>query len=150
MSFQSQFQSRLTALKERQPQVFPAHLFPDEYARAAVLLLFWPGADDVVEVVFTRRTETVSNHRDEVCFPGGVFHAGDKDMSATALRETQEELGIDPAGITIMGRLDDAYSIAGHHVTPFVGWTGKSPGMTANSNEVAEVMIADVREVITP
>ena len=150
MSFRTRFQERLATLKERKPQTFPEYLFPDEYSRAAVLLLFWPGPDDAVETVFTRRTETVSSHRGQVSFPGGVFHPGDDDMAATALRETQEELGIDPTVVTIKGRLDDAYSIAGHHVIPYVGWTGKAPEIAANSNEVAEVIIADVRELTRP
>ena len=113
-------------------------------------MLFWPASDDAVELVFTRRTETVSSHRGQVSFPGGVFHAGDVDLAATALRETREELGIDPGAITIMGRLDDAWSIAGHHVIPYVGWTGKAPGMTANSTEVAEVIVADVQVLLRP
>ena len=150
MSFASHFCKRLSALKDRDPQTFPEHLFPREYSRAAVLLLFWPGPDDAVELVFTRRTETVSSHRGQVSFPGGVFHAGDEDMAATALRETREEIGIDPGVITIMGRLDDAWSIAGHHVIPFVGWTRAAPEMKANSNEVAEVIVADVRVLLRP
>ena len=150
MSFSAWFRERLAALSERKPQTFPESALPVKYSRAAVLMLFWPGPDDAVEVVFTKRTETVSSHRGQVSFPGGVFHAGDKDMAATALRETQEELGIDPGAVTIMGRLDDAYSIAGHHVVPYVGWTGKAPGISANSNEVAEVIIADVRVLLRP
>lgn len=150
MSFTSQFRKRLSALKERQPQTFPDRLLPDEYSKAAVLLLFWPGPDDAVELVLTRRTETVSSHRGQVSFPGGVFHAGDEDMAVTALRETREEIGIDPGVITVMGRLDDAWSIAGHHVIPYVGWTHEAPEMKANSNEVAEVIVADVRVLLRP
>lgn len=150
MSFTTRFRERLAALEERKPQTFPEHLFPRAYSRAAVLLLFWPGPDDAVEVVFSKRTETVSSHRGQVSFPGGVFHAGDEDMAATALRETREELGIDPGAVTIMGRLDDAWSIAGHHVIPYVGWTEKAPGMAVNTSEVAEVIIADVRVLLRP
>ena len=150
MSFRTWFQERLAELNERKPQTFPEHLLAGKLSRAAVLLLFWPGSDDAVEVVFTRRTETVSSHRGQVSFPGGVYHTGDTDMGATALRETQEELGIDPGAVTIMGRLDDAYSIAGHHVIPYVGWTDKAPEITANTDEVAEVIIADVRVLLLP
>ncbi len=150
MSFRTWFQERLAELKERKPQTFPEHLLPDTFSSAAVLLLFWPGPEDAIEVVFTKRTETVSSHRGQVSFPGGVFHAGDEDMAATALRETQEELGIDPGAVTIMGRLDDAYSIAGHHVIPYVGWADKAPEITANAGEVAEVIIADIRVLLLP
>lgn len=150
MSFVTWFRERLAALNERKPQTFPESALPGEYSRAAVLLLFWPGPDDAVEVVFTKRTETVSSHRGQVSFPGGVFHSGDKNMAVTALRETREELGIDPCSITIMGRLDDAWSIASHHVVPYVGWTDRAPEITANADEVAEVFTADVRELLRP
>ena len=150
MSFRTGFQERLAELEERKPQTFPEYLLPGRCSRAAVLLLFWPGPDDAVEVVFTKRTETVSSHRGQVSFPGGVFHAGDTDMAATALRETQEELDIDPGAVTIMGRMDDAYSIAGHHVIPYVGWTDKAPEITPNTDEVAQVIIADVRVLLLP
>ena len=150
MGFSAWFRERLPSLRERRPRTFPENLLPDEYSRAAVLMLFWPGPDDAVEIVFTKRTETVSSHRGQVSFPGGVFHAGDENMAATALRETWEELGIDPGVITIMGRLDDAWSIAGHHVIPYVGWTDRAPGIAVNADEVAEVILADVRVLLRP
>ena len=150
MNFTRWFLERLSQLEQREPQTFPARVLPEGHSRAAVLILFWPGPDDTVEVVFTKRTDTVSSHRGQVSFPGGVFHAGDDNMAATALRETQEELGIDPAAVTIMGRLDDAYSIAGHHVIPYAGWTDRKPAMTANTREVAAIITADVGALLRP
>ncbi len=150
MGFCAWFQQRLHSLRQRKPQTFPDSLLPGEYSRAAVLILFWPGPDDAVQVVFTRRTETVSSHRGQVSFPGGVFHEGDETMAATALRETREELGIDPETVTLMGRLDDAWSIAGHHVVPYVGWTERAPVITPNAGEVAQVITVDVRVLLRP
>jgi len=150
MGYKVRFYNRLLALQARQPQTFPQHVLPEQYSNAAVLLLFWPGDDDGVEVVFTRRTETVSNHRGQVSFPGGGYQEGDVDMSATALRETEEELGVDPALITLMGRLDDAFSIAGHHVIPYVGWAHESPQITPDKSEVAEVIIGDIEVLSRP
>lgn len=150
MSFTKWFRKRLPSLRERRPQTFPEDLLPDEYSRAAVLMLFWPGPDDAVEIVLTKRTETVSSHRGQVSFPGGVFHTGDEGMAATALRETREELGIDTDTVTVMGRLDDSWSIAGHHVIPYVGWTDRTPEITPNTDEVAQVIKADVRVLLRP
>lgn len=150
MGFCAWFRERLSFLRQRKPRTFPDRLLPGKYSRAAVLMLFWPSPDDAVQVVFTRRTETVSSHRGQVSFPGGVFHVGDENMAATALRETEEELGIDPCAVTIMGRLDDAWSIAGHHVVPYVGWTDRAPAITPNAGEVAQVITADVRILLRP
>ena len=74
----------------------------------------------------------------------------DASVAAAALREAQEELGIDPAKVKLMGRLDDAWSIAGHHVIPYIGWLDERPEMVANESEVAEIMIADVELLMRP
>ena len=49
-----------------------------------------------------------------------------------------------------MGRLDDAWSVAGHHVIPYIGWLEQRPQMIPNEHEVAEVMIADVQMLMQP
>jgi len=150
MEFRNRFYSRLAALPEREIFEFPQHVLPEGHKTAAVLLPFWPSENNSVEVVFTRRTDTMSSHAGQVSFPGGRVDPGDISIAAAALRETNEELGIDPAVVKIMGRLDDAWSVAGHHVVPFIGWLEQRPQMLANAQEVAEVMIADVQILMQP
>ena len=109
--------SRLTSLL----QAFPRQtIAPGTLRAAAVLVPLFPrnGRDFLL---FTERTAHLEHHAGEISFPGGGFDAGDTDLSATALRETEEELGIARTQIELLGRLDDFYSVHGYHVVPFVG-----------------------------
>ncbi|MCX7678878.1 MAG: CoA pyrophosphatase [Spirochaetes bacterium] len=72
-------------------------------------------------VLLTKRTSNVATHRGEVSFPGGKCDESDKDALFTALRETEEEVGIPATDITILGEFDEYFSIWGFHVSTFVG-----------------------------
>lgn len=148
--FRDFFLRRLEALPARKIQTIPKELFPPTHRSAAVLMLFWPGAGPGVDVVFTRRPEHMPSHPGQVSFPGGKQDPGDASHVETALRETREELGIDPGRIRVMGRLDDAWSFAGHHVIPVVGWLDSAPEVVPNPAEVAEVLVADVEMLLRP
>ncbi|MBI2993799.1 MAG: CoA pyrophosphatase [Gammaproteobacteria bacterium] len=149
MTFREFFFDRLEALGQRQPHTFAPDALPGEHRPAAVLMAFWP-AGEGVQTVFTKRPEHMPSHPGQVSFPGGRMHAGDASIEETALREAREELGIDPASVRIMGRLDDAFSIARHHVIPFVGWIEERPRLAPDADEVEEVIIADVETLLRP
>ena len=91
-----------------------------QYREAAVLLLLYPrNGEDYV--VFTRRTDTVGHHKGQISLPGGSRDPEDSDAVATALRETQEELGLDPSLVSITGTLRDTYvPVSGFVITPVV------------------------------
>jgi len=150
MGFREHFYKRLQQLPERVVMQFPAGTLPERYKTAAVLLCFWPAGDDRVELVMTRRTDNVSSHQGQVSFPGGRVDDADLSYADAALRETWEELGIASELITIMGRLDDAWSRFGHHVIPYVGWLEQRPPLCPNPREVAEVLIADMATIMRP
>ena len=147
--FEAFFFERLSGLAGRIPHEFPQELIPTGHRPAAVLLMFWPVDSGSVEMVLTRRTEQVSSHRGQVSFPGGGV-GDDETYESAALRESYEELGIAPELVTIMGRLDDAWSRNGHHVIPYVGWLEKRPAVTPNPREVAEVIFADMETLLRP
>jgi len=150
MSYREHCLERLHALAGREIQEFPAECLPADCHPAAVLIPLWPTATGNVEVVLTRRTETLPTHRGQVSFPGGRHQAQDDSLERTALREAGEELGIPDSAITVMGRLDDAWSFQGHHVVPYVGWLESRPAMQPDPGEVAEVIIADVEMLRQP
>jgi len=93
---------------------------PQVLVSAGVLVpLFFK--DRVAHMLFTQRTFTVKDHRGQISFPGGVRHQSDPDLRATALRETQEEIGLDPQVVEVLGLLPPLDTITGYRITPFVG-----------------------------
>ncbi len=150
MSLSEHCYRRLLALAGRDTQEFPPQLIPADSHSAAVLIPLWPTPAGGVETAFTKRTDTLPTHRGQVSFPGGRRHAGDASLERTALREAGEELGIPADCITVMGRLDDAWSFQGHHVVPYVGWLRQRPLLRPDPNEVADVIIADLATLGQP
>ncbi len=108
---------RLTSLL----RAFPRQTIPPGALRAAAVLVPLFQRDGRVYLLFTERTAHLEHHAGEISFPGGGFDDGDADLSATVLRETEEELGITRSRIELLGRLDDFHSVHGYHVVPFVG-----------------------------
>ena len=102
-------------------QIFPRRTIPLDSLRPAAVLLPLYQRDTRDYLLFTERTAHLEHHAGEISFPGGGQDVGDANLGATALRETEEELGITRTRIKVLGRLDDFYSIHGYHVVPFVG-----------------------------
>lgn len=90
------------------------------YRKAAILVLFME-KDGSPHVVLTLRTDRVSTHKGQVSCPGGGFDSTDRDFLHTALRETHEEVGIDPSLVEVIGEFDEYISIMGFKVYVFVG-----------------------------
>jgi len=105
---------------------------------AAVLLLVVNHADEPT-VVFTQRTAHLADHAGQISFPGGRVEEGDEGPAGTALREAQEEVGIDPAGIEILGELPDYHTSTGYRVRPVVGWAEPPVTWSPDPHEVADV-----------
>ncbi len=106
---------------------------------AAVMLLLYP-KDGEFCVLLNRRSMTVEHHKGEMSFPGGARDPEDADFADTALRETEEEMGIARNDITILGRLDDNVTRSNFLVKVFVGTIPHPYEFNPSSHEIAEVV----------
>jgi 8-oxo-dGTP pyrophosphatase MutT (NUDIX family) len=107
--------------------------------QAAVLLPLFKNATDY-HLVFTKRTDTLTHHKGQVSFPGGSFEPADGDLLTTALRESYEELGIQPDHVSVLGRLDDLETFSTNFtISPFVGLIPYPYPFRPNPVEVAIV-----------
>ncbi len=105
---------------------------------AAVLVpLLWQ--DDEWHLLFTRRTERVESHKGQVSFPGGACDEGESTPEETALREANEEIGIQPRAVHLLGRLANMITITGFRVTPVVGVIPWPAVFRIGEHEVARV-----------
>ncbi|TLM65470.1 MAG: CoA pyrophosphatase [Deltaproteobacteria bacterium] len=129
---------------------FPQRTIPRETLRPAAVLLPLLIRDGEECVLFTRRTEHLPHHAGEISFPGGAAHPDDPDLAATALRETEEELGIPADRVALHGRLDDFWSIHGYHVVPFVGTIPHPFPYRIAGHEIAELIEAPLDHFRTP
>ncbi|ALX66229.1 NUDIX hydrolase [Microbacterium sp. XT11] len=105
-----------------------------------------------LDVLLQRRAATLSSHPGQVSFPGGRREPGDADAVATALREAQEETGLDPAGVEVLATLDELPLAASNHVvTPVLGWW-RSPSRVAavDHAETVEVFRVPVAHLLDP
>jgi 8-oxo-dGTP pyrophosphatase MutT (NUDIX family) len=95
--------------------------FPAEARlRCAAVLVPLTFIDREWHVLFTRRTDLVESHKGQVSFPGGACDDGDETAEATALREAEEEIGLAPIDVRLLGRLDSMITVSSYEVTPVV------------------------------
>ena len=98
------------------------NVITDQESKAAVLLLLHGDPHDPL-IILTRRASHLKSHAGEVAFPGGMKESHDIDLLATALRETEEEIGLPSSAVNFLGRLPaDSPSINNIRVAPFMGW----------------------------
>lgn len=117
---------------------------------ASVLALLYPN-DDALNLVLTRRQDTLRGHAGQVSFPGGKRDPEDLTFEDTALRETREEIGIEPDTIHIIGTLANFYvPPSNFNIYPFVGYIDYVPTFAPNPSEVAQIITFPVDELLTP
>ncbi len=106
--------------------------------------------DAAPHLLFTQRTFTVKDHRGQISFPGGVRHQCDPDLRATALRETQEEIGLDPQVVEVLGALPPVDTITGYRITPFVGVIPHPYDFRPNPLEVKRLLLLPLEDFYEP
>jgi len=126
----------------------------DDNALSAAVLVPLYRLGDELHVVFTKRTMLLRTQQGHISFPGGRREPGDRDLLGTALRESFEEIGLDPGRVEIFGRMDDFWTRGGQTlVAAFVGLIdpliSPYPWRPAEA-EVAEILEVPVRHVLDP
>lgn len=121
---------------------------PPEARDSAVLCLLYED-DGEAHVVLTRRSPSMRHHAHEVAFPGGRKDPTDPDLWATAVREAEEEVALDPSAIERVGALDSFVTVGSRTlVTPFVAVTDEKPRLVPSPDEVESVRHVSVAELL--
>ncbi|MGB3562682.1 MAG: CoA pyrophosphatase [Thermoanaerobaculia bacterium] len=129
--------SWIVEVRQRLSSPTPLRLAPKEAREAAVLVPLYVDAGELWTVL-TKRAENLPHHRSQIAFPGGGREIGE-DPWAAALRESEEELGLDPSKIIRLGELDEAETPSGFHIVPCVGAVPHPLETEINHEEIAEV-----------
>lgn len=120
---------------------------PDNVKNSSVLVLLFPNDDEELDLTLTLRTDDI-DHGGQISFPGGRAHK-DESPVETALREANEEIGLVPESVKIIGQLSDLYvSHSNNLVTPVVGFTKKRPEFKINPAEVKEVFAVELNSLL--
>ena len=112
----------------------------DSSLKPAGVLLVVYAKDGEHSVLLNRRTELVEHHKGEISFPGGSMDDDDESILHTALRETHEEMGIDPGDVELLGQLDDMPTISNFLISTFVATIPYPYRFKPSEIEVAEVL----------
>ena len=105
---------------------------------------------DGLSVLLTQRTPHLIHHGGQISFPGGRMEGADASPEAAALRETEEEIGLTPDSVDVLGRLDDYVTVTGFHVVPIVGLLQPPLALIPDPFEVAEVFEVPLRFIMDP
>ena len=122
----------------------------DKPLRPAAVLVPLVNHEEQVTVLLTKRTKHLSKHAGQISFPGGRVDASDKGPEHTALRETEEEIGITKHQVDIVGQLDDYIVGTGYLVRPIIGFIEPPFTVIPQEDEVAEVFEAPLSYLTHP
>ncbi len=112
---------------------------------SGVLLLLSPDTEGEALITLIKRTEDKSVHSGQIAFPGGRFEPDDKSLTCTALREAEEEIGIDPTSVTLIGNMSELFVPPSNFIIqPLLAKTGFISGFSPSPAEVASVFSVPV------
>ena len=117
----------------------PKQIADGNLVRAAVLVPMFV-KDGRIHLLMLKRTADVGHHKNQIAFPGGVCEPGDNGPVATALREAEEETGLEPGRVRVLGIFHDTATITGFRITPVVGAIPHPYPFRPNPAEVARLL----------
>lgn len=127
-------------LQSDYPVLLEPEIEPHPQTAAVLVLLYTKNARP--HVLLIKRAASLPAHAGEIAFPGGVFQPDDESLLTTALRETEEEVGLELAPECILGRLPTVLTLTEFQVSPFVARLDSLPKLKANPEEVDAIIEA--------
>lgn len=143
-------QARFAASPHWVPEVREEPKFTERAPAAAAVLVPLVMRDGQLTVLLTQRTMALPSHAGQIAFPGGKVDAGDADTTAAALREAEEEVGLQPAYVEVIGSLPQYTTGTAFVVTPVVGLVRSGFALQPNPGEVAEVFEVPLSFLMNP
>jgi 8-oxo-dGTP pyrophosphatase MutT (NUDIX family) len=141
----------LEAGHRRRPELLAGDVLEAEEGSATPAAVLVPVVDrPSPTVILTLRPETMRKHAGQVSFPGGRIDPGDADAVAAALREAEEEIGLPPSAVEVIGIADRYRTITGFEVTPVVGVVPPDIEVTPHPGEVAAVFEVPLDHLLDP
>ena len=128
----------------------PSKQRSDKSLIPAAVLVPLVNRKDEITVLLTKRTDHLNNHAGQISFPGGQVDQNDRSPEHTALRETEEEIGLTGQLIEVVGHLNDYVVGTGFLVSPFIGFIEPPFLLNPHENEVAEVFEAPLYFITHP
>ena len=128
------------------PGMIPA----DMPLRDAAVLMPVVARAEGATMLLTQRTPHLAAHAGQIAFPGGKIEAGDRDPAAAAVREAEEEIGLDPAKVATVGYLPPYLTRTGFRIVPVLGRVEPDHRLTLNRDEVADAFEVPLAFLMTP
>ncbi|MEM7828144.1 MAG: CoA pyrophosphatase [Candidatus Aenigmatarchaeota archaeon] len=142
-SLKDKIKRSLSAIrKEREPS-------DDDLVDAAVLLLL-TRRESEIHIILTRRSNNVATHKGEISLPGGICEPDDLNPLDTALRETEEEIGVAKNLLEVLGELSPVSTTTSYLIYPFVAWAEGPLNYRICPDETEEIIEMPLRHILTP
>ena len=141
-------QSKMSPIKSRDYKKVP-----DTAKRAGVMALMYPAQNAALKMIYIKRPSKnpLDKHGGQVSFPGGQYELGDENIIRTALRETEEEIGIPSQNIQVLGQLSPIYVFVSNFlVRPTVGYIDYQPEFILQDSEVDYIITTSISHLLDP
>ncbi len=140
-----------THISEKLKNYHPkTHVFTKEKTTPAAVLIPIFFKNGEAHLLFTKRTEIVEHHKGQISFPGGKREKADKNLRITALRETEEEVGIKQQDVTILGQIDRLVTNTLYRVSSFVGYFDYPYAYSINEDEIDHLIEVPLVHLLDP
>ncbi|PYE31197.1 8-oxo-dGTP pyrophosphatase MutT (NUDIX family) [Idiomarina fontislapidosi] len=118
--------------------------------RPAAVMILLVERPHGLSLLLTQRAKTLRKHAGQISFPGGRFDQSDRHLLETALRETEEEIGLSRNDIEVVGRLQDYPVLSYYNIRPFIGFAKVEYALRRQPSEVAEIFEVPLADVLDP